>query len=299
MSRSSLRRSGFTLIELLVVIAIIAVLIGLLLPAVQKIREAANRLKCGNNLKQIGLGIHNHHDTLGSLPTGGMIPWSTYTYSSAGTPYDNAQQGGGWMFQILPYIEQDNLYKTWSGTDVSSTVAIRGKPVKIYNCPSRRPPTQINGYYLNDYAAATPGDANALWGGSIWSVPTGSTFNGMIVRTGARPGVITFAGVPDGLSNTLCIAEKWVDQRLRFTGAWHDDCGWGDGWDPDVIRATGYQPIPDNNFNGSGYEFGSAHPGGMTALMGDGSVRRIPFNINVTVFNMLGDRQDGGVIPNF
>src|SRR5580765_7568040 len=108
------RRSGFTLIELLVVIAIIAILIALLVPAVQKVRDAAARTQCINNLKQIGLAIHSHHDTYKCLPTGGTIPWDPVSLSASGAPETAPLQQASWCYQILPFIDQQNTYRQTS-----------------------------------------------------------------------------------------------------------------------------------------------------------------------------------------
>ncbi|GIW80127.1 MAG: prepilin-type N-terminal cleavage/methylation domain-containing protein [Gemmatales bacterium] len=290
-----IKRRAFTLIELLVVIAIIGVLVGLLLPAVQKVREAANRIQCVNHLKQIGVAIHNHHDSIGTFPTGGRRPWSTTAFNSG----SSAIMGPGWPFQILPYMEQTSVYNqtTWR--------AIETSPIKLYFCPSRRPPTFQGGRALMDYASATPANSpwswDQFWYGNIWGengTPSGVTYYGIIIRYN-NGDATTVSSVLDGTSQTLLVSEKWLKPSRYASGDWHDDRGWSDGWDPDIVRYTGFPPIKDAESSGygrEGYQFGSAHPAGINALFGDGSVRMISYGVDLTMFNYMGHRADGATV---
>jgi len=280
------RRSGFTLIELLVVIAIIAVLIGLLLPAVQKVRETANRTQCQNNLKQMALACHTHHDSVGVLPTCGtgvtsgriMATGTTGIGAAAATAGNSpTSQVWGWMYQILPYIEQGNLWGTpntvavpspgsWDGDDL-----IKQTPVKVYFCPSRRRPViraLANGA-LNDYAG-NGGTNTAATNGAIITM-SGATVNNVNVVSGGL--TIGLGNIPDGTSNTLLLGEKHLNLNAYGGGQGNDNQGYWRGVDSDIcglaMAPTGtpllWQPTqddPSDRFSGLGSTFGSAHPGG-------------------------------------
>lgn len=276
-------RKAFTLIELLVVIAIIAVLIGLLLPAVQRVREAAARLQCQNNMKQMGIAFQSFHDVNNCFPTGGTIPWAV-AIPNASPQY----QPAGWAYQIRPFVEQQN--------------AVAGSLLSIYACPSRRAPTLLSaGRGSMDYGGVVPGD---LWGGSIHSVPYASVFRGVISRSQTVGWKVTVSMVTDGLSNTTLIGEKRLDPRYYAGGTWDDDAGWIDGWDGDTMRSTLFlllrdAPRPNDDLLTDGNGFGGVHPSGMNALFGDGSVRQIRYGLDPVLFTRLGHRSDGGIVGEY
>jgi prepilin-type N-terminal cleavage/methylation domain-containing protein/prepilin-type processing-associated H-X9-DG protein len=281
-------RRGFTLIELLVVIAIIGVLIGLLLPAVQKVREAAARVQCQNNLKQIGLAFHNHANSYGFFPTGGWDWWSTPTYVN-GAPVVGEMQQAGWGFQILPFVEGDNAWRGGQATnDLDRARVAVGTPNKVFFCPSRRGPQTV-----------TFGDPGYLDG-----TPTVTALCDYAASNYEETGVVRYrypvrlAHVTDGASNTLLAGDKRLNRAYLGQPQDDDDVGYAGAFDNDTVRYTEQPPAPDYTApDGDGdWRFGSSHPGRFNAVFVDGSVRSISYAIDPTVFQYLGNKSDGQVI---
>lgn len=280
-------RKAFTLIELLVVIAIIAILIGLLLPAVQKVREAANRMKCSNNLKQMVIGMHNYEGTVGMLPP---------AYASAGF-----LPGWGWSTHILPYMEQDNIHRL---IEANSLLFGRGAnpatpahhplgqtKLTLFRCPSD-PAPDLNSerlfFAMSNYRAVA-GPTTYPWFSANLDMG-GIMFQNSKIRLG---------DIEDGTSNTVGIGECIFDLKtgkraciwsgmtgLRGGSIWISDVMW---W-VDNATATVNGPAPQ--------AFSSRHPGGAMFAFCDGSVRFFKDKTNPNIVRWLAGRNDGVVVPN-
>jgi prepilin-type N-terminal cleavage/methylation domain-containing protein len=294
-------RLAFTLIELLVVIAIIAVLIGLLLPAVQRVREAAARTECTNNLKQIGIALQNFHNTYQVFPTnGGPAPgqvnriWTdasgTLSYWGLADPAaPPANQTGCWAFSILPFLDQDNIFQSGD----------QGAPIPIYVCPSRgRAPSQAvpPSDPVFTYASFGNGGLNP------WST-TDYAGNAYVLENRWPDGFVpavgpprTISSVTDGLSNTILVGEKALDRRTFNTGGWYWNEPVFSGGSGGTVR-WGTEVIPDGAGTPFAPNWGSSHIESSMFLFGDGSVRSLRFGLDTNVMWALLT-PDGGETVN-
>jgi prepilin-type N-terminal cleavage/methylation domain-containing protein/prepilin-type processing-associated H-X9-DG protein len=322
-------RRGFTLIELLVVIAIIAILIALLLPAVQQAREAARRTECKNKLKQLGIAMHNYHDTYGSFP---RLQYQTSTTSS--------WYGNGILTAILPFVEQQNVFDNWNFTatfDSSTNGTLKNTRISSYLCPSDR-----------DYPGNEPGNNYAGCGGSTVNIWNGTSGNGVFPRA-AEMGM---RDLTDGTSNVVMMAEMLKgdnsqsgisDSDIVLAGAQTfanpnfptaaellaagSTCDASDpaqqasnsqcarDWAAPYPGSTAFNTTAPPNWNHRTCAFGtgfglcadrngifptrSRHPGGSQGVMADGSVRFFNDNVDLLTWQRVGARNDGGVLGTF
>ena len=322
------RSNGFTLTELLVVIVVIATLIGLLLPAIQMAREAANRTACGNNLKQLGLACQVAHDTNGWLPPSrDLLAYPGENLELAGPsaiePDGDEDLGASWVVYLFPFIEQQNVYNLWnltyypngdSGSGYGYGVIYNNQPlaaiqvqIPLLFCPSRRtsktPPTLSvvpfvtpEGYEvpggLGDYACCMGSTGIDIWDQGLNYAPDGP------FRLGVQGQGRSFRDFTDGLSNVILIGDKHVPlgtfgmnpyDRSLFNGS--NAGSWGRGLGPSFPLAQSiYQSVS---------AFGSYHPGIVQFVYADGSVHAIPAGTDPVILGYLACVDDGNVVPNF
>src|SRR5262245_1581423 len=333
------RRTAFTLIELLVVIAIIGILIGMLLPAVQKVREAAAGSQCKNSLKQIGLALHNFHDSRSRFPAAHNIRptwYSTYLadnppagYQSNGYPADGAFFS--WIYQISPFLEQDNVYRAFNraawpwwqylpGMPATGANTLNGVKAKIIQCPSDS---------RSNLVASDGGNLAALTG------YLGVSGRNQYKETYGQDGIlyvnagVTMTGVSDGNSNTLLVGERPPSNDLYYGWAWAGSgdfpyfgatdvvLGVREKVSPPTAGAMNQDPFSNTDFFRPGtlndpqnihrYHFWSLHPGGSNWLFADGSVRFVTYSAgtqtvgnysgvtNVTLIEAMASRAGGEV----
>ena len=312
MTRSHTRH-GFTLIELLVVIAIIAILIGLLLPAVQKVREAAARVKCKNNLKQIGLALHNYHDRTGSFPAG---------YSANAAAADGTGPGWGWAAFLLPDLEQENVYRLIDFTQpmtASRHDAVRQVNVSFLRCPSdpRQEPIPLS-EFENPASLTTPlarsnyvacyGNTPFL-GESAAVLTTHLTVDGVVGRgMFYRNSRTRIADVLDGLSNTFAVGEKNAKATMASWAGVVPGATWRSANDvanyggiPSNLPAAlalghACRQHPPSAAAGVAEDFSSPHINGVNALFADGSVHAIHQGVSMNVYPFTATIADGRAV---
>lgn len=299
-----LRSRAFTLIELLVVIAIIAVLIALLVPAVQKVREAAARTQCQNNLKQIALATHSINDTYKVLPPAGAgnNAWNGTIGTGAGKPYQG--KIGAFLYHILPYIEQSALYNGSNGSilnNVNGKVCY-GYVIQTFICPSDRSPAASNGL-------GNPAGPDGTWAVSNYSVNYLVFGNpGAGSQEGASRLPATF---PDGTSNVIMFAERYGQWGAGNSGGGPYSNLWSNSdttWRAHMCNSAGtagYTACPMFQIQPAVASAGNSsigghmiHTGVMSVGMGDGSIRTVTSGISPTTWQNACDPRDGNPLGN-
>jgi prepilin-type N-terminal cleavage/methylation domain-containing protein/prepilin-type processing-associated H-X9-DG protein len=283
-----IRRQGFTLIELLVVIAIIAILIGLLLPAVQKIREAANRTKCNNNMKQVGLALHNYHDTFDRFPNA------------------NSPTFGSCFTLILPFVEQDNIRRVYD-VNLAPTAppnnTVTGLPVNIYLCPTMKPPPAPAAAYTTHHASY----AACIGSNDAWAPPAPD--NGVIVRSNATGGAVAvtpgvrITDVTDGTSSTFLVGEMGYQLKdYTFSSGTYagqvrgGNTSWAFGYASYSFGSTKIllnTITPPTSVTDRLQTFRSDHTGGGNFLYTDGHVRFVRDGMDPVLYTAFGTRAGG------
>lgn len=305
---------GLTLLEVLVSLAIVTALLSLLLPAVQSVRESARQVQCQNHLKQIGLGFQLHVESTGRFPTNG---WG---YGWLGNPDrgTDRHQPGGWIYCLLPYLEQSELRTRGAGhSDLLQPVAlseVSRTPLTVFQCPSR--PSQqpgpaashvlpVNGIWSSvvaktDYAV-NEGDFITDTDAGPTSLQEGDSSGYSWKDTSKATGIcflrseLTIRNIEDGLSATYLVGEKYVSSgnyKTAFDPGY--DQSMFSGLDLDINRWTLDVPQQDTA-EISTRRFGSAHSGGCFFLMCDGAVRLTSYSVNAEIHRQLGNRLDGSL----